>query len=99
MGSASGSLRASAHCCLIISKGMVQDRGIPYSLTSEEDMWKCIPFHVSVGVDVQTRKTIDDVKWDDITIKGGDALKTSNPDGLVIDIILEPFKLQFFTEI
>jgi len=57
-------------------------------------MWQGVPSSFSKGAKCNIRQAIPDADGDNISIIGQDALQTSsNHDGLVIHIILVPFRL------
>ena len=56
-------------------------------------MGKGIPFVISVWPDVHVHEAVPDIEWNDMVIRGDDALETASLEGLIEDLVLEGLKL------
>ena len=72
---------------------MVQDFGVPFVATCEDDMGKVTEFFIHVRLHLEVREAIDDVKRDDIAIVGNDALSSSDTHGAVVNLVAVGFDL------
>ena len=72
---------------------MVKNLGVPFVTAGEDDVGKITEFFLCVRLHLEVRETIDDVKWDDITIIGGDALTSTNTHRAVINLVAVGFDL------
>lgn len=73
---------------ILVGEGVIQDFGIPFAATGENDMRKFLEFTLRVWLHLETQEAIDDVKGDNASIIRDKTQFAANLHGMITNFVV-----------
>jgi hypothetical protein len=77
----------------IISEGVINDRGVPFMTSCENNVRESVPLLLGIGNHLQVRQTINDVKRKNVSFMGANVLLATNLHRAIVDSATMSFDL------
>jgi hypothetical protein len=78
---------------VVCRDGTIQNGGLPNNIGRHDDVWQRLEFTICIGTALEVGESVNDVNWKSISIRSGNALRTTNFHRTLVHIKLMVFKL------